>query len=236
MNSKTPGWWPHEMAHAGEEHLDPDYVAMYDRKAATDPTEDVDLLRGLGLNKTSTVIDFGAGTGTFALAIAPFCKRVIAVDVSPAMLAALTAGARLQGVTNIEIVPGGFLSYAHVGEPVDFVYSRNALHHLSDFWKVRALRRVADVLRPGGAFLLHDLVFDCQPDEIDAYVEDWLNGAAARPEDGWTRPEFETHLREEFSTFSWLLEPMLERCGFTIKEVRQRPGRPYAAYTCVTRL
>ncbi len=233
MSSKLPGWWPDELAHAGEEHLDPGYVSTYDRKSATDPSQDVALLRELGLNETSTVVDLGAGTGTFAFAIAPFCRRVVAVDISPAMLAALNAQAKLQGVTNVETVRGGFLSYRHEGEPVDFVYSRNALHHLPDFWKVVALTRIADMLRPGGVLRLHDLVFDCQPDEIGPYVGEWLNGAAARPEDGWTRPEFETHLREEYSTFSWLLGPMLERSGFTIASVTQRPGRPYAAYTCI---
>lgn len=233
MNSSLPGWWPDELAHAGEEHLDPGYVSTYDRKSANDPSAEVALLRGLGLNETSTVVDLGAGTGTFAFAIAPYCRRVVAVDVSPAMLAAMSARATQQGVSNLEPVRGGFLSYRHEGEPADFVYSRNALHHLPDFWKVVALTRIAGMLRPSGVLRLHDLVFDCQPDEIGSYVDDWLSGAVARPEDGWTRPEFETHLREEYSTFSWLLGPMLERSGFTITDRTQRPGRPYAAYSCV---
>lgn len=235
MNSEQPSWWPDESANAGEEHLDPDYVAGYDRKAGTDPTDDIAVLRGLGLDRTSTVVDLGAGTGTFALAIAPFCQRVVAVDVSPPMLAAMTTGAAELGLQNVEIVRGGFLSYAHQGEPADFVYSRNALHHLPDFWKALALRRVAEMLRPGGVLRLHDLVFSCELDEIEPMIDDWLAGAAKRPEDGWTRPEYETHLREEYSTFSWLLAPMLERAGFAIHEASSRPGRPYAAYTCVKR-
>ena len=83
----TPRWFPDELASAGAEHRDPAYVATYDRKAATDPSEDVALLRSLG--QARVVVDLGAGTGTFALAAAPYCGHVVAVDVSPVMLAQL---------------------------------------------------------------------------------------------------------------------------------------------------
>ncbi len=36
----------------------------------------------------------------------------------------------------------GFLTYEHRAQPADIVYSRWALHHLSDFWKSVALRRM----------------------------------------------------------------------------------------------
>ncbi len=220
---------------AGEEHLDPDYVATYDRKAGTDPSDDVALLRSLGLDTGSTVVDFGAGTGTFVLAVAPYCKRVVAIDVSPAMLKTLQTNARRSGHDNIEVVQAGLLSYEHTGEPADFVYSRNSLHHLPDFWKALALRRMAATMRPGGVLRLHDLIFSCDIDEVESVVEEWLAGAAPTPDVGWTREELATHLTTEFSTFSWLLKPMLTRAGFEIQDVSSRPRRPYAAYTCVKR-
>jgi SAM-dependent methyltransferase len=232
---RIPGWWPDERAHAGDEHLDPAYVVTYDTKSATDPTEDVQLLRGLGLGATSVVVDLGAGTGTFALAIAPYCRRVVAVDISPAMLATLRQRAERAGIANLEIEQAGFLTYAHRDGPADVVYSRNALHHLPDFWKALALERVAAMLRPGGVLRLHDLVFSFEPHEAGRAIETWLAGAKARPEEGWTRPELEAHVREEYSTFSWLLEPMLDRAGFAIQEASYRPSRTYAAYTCVKR-
>ncbi len=232
---QRPGWFPDELAHAGAEHLDPAYVAIYDRKSATDPTEDLTLLRDLGLDESSVVVDLGAGTGTFALAAAPLCRRIVAVDVSPAMLATASAQAERLGFTNLEVVHAGFLTYAHQGNRADFVYSRNALHHLPDFWKALALERIADMLRPGGVLRLHDLVFAFDPAEAGHTIEAWLAGARERPEDGWTRAELETHVREEYSTFSWLLEPMLERAGFDIREATYRPSRTYAAYTCVKR-
>src|SRR3982751_2686359 len=61
----TRDWFFDELAHAGREHLDPDYVAAYDRKARSDAVaaEEVRVLRNFGLNGRSTLVDLGAGTG-----------------------------------------------------------------------------------------------------------------------------------------------------------------------------
>lgn len=40
------------------------------------------------------------------------------------------------------------------------------------------------------------------------------------------------HLRDEHSTFSWLLEPMIERAGFTIERAGYDSRRIYAEYVC----
>jgi SAM-dependent methyltransferase len=218
-----------ELAHAGPEHLDPSYVAAYDRKAAFDPSDDLARLREHG---TGTVVDLGAGTGTFALAAAELFERVVAVDVSPAMLAAVEARASDRGLRNVECVRAGFLGYRHAGPPADAVYTRNALHHLPDFWKAVALARVAEILRPGGVLLLRDLVFSFELHEAETVLAAWLDGAASSPEDGWTRAEYEVHLRDEHSTFSWLLEPMLARAGFDIEHAGYDRSGVYADYLC----
>ena len=230
-----PAWWLDETAHAGPEHLDAGYVAGYDRKAGTDFTADVELLRGLGLDESGTLVDLGCGTGGMALAAAPRCRRVVAADVSPAMLAVARSRAAEAGLANVECVRGGFLTYAHEGALADAVYSRNALHHLPDFWKGIALRRVAAMLRPGGVLRLHDLVYSFDPAEAEPAIAAWLERAAARPDVGWTAEELATHVREEHSTYAWLLEPLLERAGFEIREAVHRQPGTYAAYTCVKR-
>jgi SAM-dependent methyltransferase len=230
VRMSNPDWFPDERAHAGPEHLDAAYMATYDRKAAVDPTADVALLRGLGLAAESTVVDLGCGTGAFVLAVAPFCRRVVGVDVSPTMLDALQEKAT--AFRNVECVRAGFLTYHHRGEPADYVYSRNALHHLPDFWKAVALGRIRDVLRPGGVLRFRDIVYSFDPDQADEIVKAWLDGAADRPEHGWTRAELATHLREEHSTFAWLLEPMLERAGFEIRDVEHAESGVFSAYTC----
>ena len=230
---ENPRWFPDELARAGWEHLDPAYAAAYDRKAGVDPAEDVAALHRLGLDERATLVDLGAGTGALALAAARFCRRVVAVDVSSAMLDVTRTKAARLGLANVEAVQAGFLSYDHRGGPVDLVYSRNALHHLPDFWKAIALLRVADLLRPGGVLFLRDIVFSFDPGEAEEAIEAWLAGAAENASEGWTRAELQAHLREEHSTFTWLLEPMLERAGFGIREAERSSA--YAAYVCVRR-
>jgi SAM-dependent methyltransferase len=222
-------WFPDETSGAGAEHLDALYVATYDQKSRTDPSEDVYRLLALGLDEDSTVVDIGAGTGAFAAAIARHCRRVVAVDVSPAMVDVL----RSKPIANVESVLGGFLSYEHTGGPADAVYSRNTLHHLSDFWKVVALHRVRDMLRPGGVLLLRDLVYAFDPDETVDTIQAWLDGAVDDAATGWTRDELVTHIREEHSTFDWLLRPMLERVGFRIDGAEVSPSKTYGMYVCV---
>lgn len=227
-------WFFDELAHAGGEHLDPAYVEAYDRKAQTDPGDDLALLRTLGLDETSTLVDFGAGTGTFALAAASVCRRVVAVDVSVPMLDRLRDSASRLGLSNIKSVRSGFLSYEHQGAPSDFAYSRNALHHLPDFWKVLALQRVAATLRAGGIFYLRDIVYSFDPRDAEGIIEAWLSRAPLRPDDGFIASDLATHLREEYSTYSWLLEPMLERAGFEVWNAEYHSS-VFAAYTCMKR-
>ena len=178
---KRPSWYPDELAHAGPEHLDDAYVATYDRKAGFDPTDELGRLRALGLNDAATLVDLGAGTGALALAAAPFCRRVVAVDVSSAMLAALRQKATQRKLRNVESVRSGFLTYEHTGDPADFVFSRHALHQLPDLWKAIALQRVAGFLRLGGVLRVRDLFFSCTLSEVHPVVEAWLAGAAQTP-------------------------------------------------------
>jgi ubiquinone/menaquinone biosynthesis C-methylase UbiE len=224
-------WWLDELVTAGPEHLDSGYVDGYDAKSQVDPDEDIELLTALGLSGTSTVLDVGAGTGVFAIAAARTGASVIAVDISPAMTAALRRRADQQGLSNLTVVDAGFLSYDHVGDQVDFVYTRNALHQLPDFWKVVALRNIARILRPGGILRLRDLVFDTTPERIEQTIEAWIGRAVEDPSRGYTAAEFAEHVRSEHSTFTWLLESMLRRTGFKLLDQDVRVS-VYAAYTC----
>jgi SAM-dependent methyltransferase len=141
---------------------------------------------------------------------------------------------RLRSAPNdrLEVVQAGFLTYDHVGAPADFVYSRNALHHLPDFWKTVALGRIRAILRPGGLLVLRDVVYSFEPEEAEQTFERWFAEAPADPAEGWTQGDLEEHIRDEHSTFTWLLEPMLERTGFEIVERDYRPLRTHAGYVC----
>jgi ubiquinone/menaquinone biosynthesis C-methylase UbiE len=196
--------------------------------------EEVRLLQEAGvLGPGASVVDLGAGTGQFALAAARVCERVVAVDVSPLMLARLTEKLEGGAASNVEPVAAGFLTYRHTGEPADVVYSRFALHHLPDFWKAIALGRIAAMLRPGGVLRLWDLVYHFDPAEAEQRIEAWIAEAmSADPERGWTRPELAEHVRDEHSTFTWLLEPMMERAGLDVVAADYTASGMFARYLC----
>lgn len=224
-------WWLDELKYAGDEHFDESYVKGYERKAQFDPTEDIQQLLQLGLSRESQIIDFGAGTGSFALAIAPYCASVIAVDPSPAMNAYLREVVVKRRISNLTISNKGFLTYDHRGEPVDFIFTRNALHHLPDFWKIQALSRMHSMLTANGILRIKDLIFDFSPEETDQSITEWIANAVEDPSAGWTADERAEHVQKEFSTYSWIFELMLEKTGFEIVE-RSYRRRVYGTYTC----
>ncbi len=199
--------------------------------------EEIRLLQEAGvLGLASSVVDLGAGSGQFALSVAQVCKRVVAVDVSPVMLGQLRKKLESSQVGNVETIEAGFLTYEHAGAAADVVYSRYALHHLSDFWQALALVRIAGMLRPGGVLRLSDVVYSFEPAHAERRIEAWIAETMASDlEGGWTRAELAEHVRDEHSTFTWLLEPMINRAGFDIIDVDYSPSGMDARYLCQKR-
>jgi SAM-dependent methyltransferase len=224
-------WYPDELRLAGPENLDADHVRRYDAKMDAGAVAEVELLRREGvLRPGCTVVDLGAGSGQFALAAAAVAGRVVAVDVSSVMLARLE---EKPGAAALEVVRGGFLTYEHAGDPADLLYSRFALHHLPDFWKAIALQRMAGMLRPGGHLRLSDVVYGFDASEAHGRIEAWIEtNVSTDVESGWTRAELAEHVRDEHSTFTWLLEPMIERAGFEILDAEHDDDGMLARYLC----
>lgn len=229
VEEMRPGWMIDEKRHAGGEHLDPDEAARYDDKLPFDPSSEVDTLLELGLSPGDTVVDFGTGTGVFPLAIAPQCDLVVAVDVSQSMLDLVRGKIGAAGVQNVETVNAGFLSYDHQGDAASFVFSKDALHHLPDFWKIEALKNFGNTLGDGGILRLRDFVFSFDPQESYQRIESWIAENLERT--SFTEEEIHLHFRDEYSTYGFLLEPMLERAGFEILDAEYEGGF-YAMYTC----
>jgi ubiquinone/menaquinone biosynthesis C-methylase UbiE len=226
----APGWLLDELSFAGRENLDPGHAARYDVKEDSSAASEVALLRSAGIGADSLVVEFGTGTGQFTVAVAPVCARVIAVDISEVMLSRLRAKVAQLELGNVEIVRAGFLTYEHHGSPADLIYSRLALHHLPDFWKVVALSRLRRMLRPGGLLRLWDVVYDFAPAQAQERIEAWCATGGDSVEADWSRVELEEHVRDEHSTFSWLLEPMIVRSGFEIVAAEHSDDGIFARY------
>jgi tRNA (cmo5U34)-methyltransferase len=141
------------------------------------------------------ILELGIGTGETArrvLALHPDA-RLTAIDSSPEMLGRAresypAADLRLSRLE--DALPEG---------PFDLVFSALAVHHLDGAAKRDLFRRVAEVVRPSGRFVLADVVVpereeDSQifidwemdlPDRLDDQL-DWLRDADFDAEPVWT--------------------------------------------------
>jgi putative AdoMet-dependent methyltransferase len=232
VSTVKPNWFYNEFKYSGVDYTDAEQVAVYDKRHQRfrDYQKFAEaVMARLGLGAEATVIDLGAGTGAFALNAAPHCKTVYAVDVSAAMLDYTRQKAEQAGLANIVFCKGGFLTYEHAGTPVDAVVSSAVLHHLPDLWKWAGLLNVAKMLKPGGKFYLFDVVFP-MTENYAACFGGWVDSFVEK-----VGPEFasevETHLRDEFSTFDWVMEGLLRRAGFQI-ETAEYQNQFGATYLC----
>lgn len=229
--SNHPLWQWDESVPISTDFSDRSVVEAYDarhRQFRDIDGENADRLAKLKLQPGQTVADFGCGTGAFVRAAARHGARVVAIDLSAAMLDFAKWKAEAEGLNTVQYRQGGFLTYAHEGPPIDAVTTSLALHHLPDFWKQRALNRMAGMLKPGGRFHLTDVVF---PDDIDdSKIEAWISqmSALAGPE---MAEAIRSHVRNEYSTVVWILSGMLERAGFRIEET-EVADRMIARFTC----
>jgi putative AdoMet-dependent methyltransferase len=220
MGSSTlPPWHYDESVPTGVDYRDAQRVAEYDARHGrfrSFETEARAMLADLRVGAGACIIDIGAGTGAFAVPAALSGARVYAVDVSPAMRQCLDEKARAAGATTLTVCAGGFLTYEHQGPPADAVVSVATLHHLPDLWKQIALLRVAGMLRPNGRLLLADVALGDDAWPPLPALESWVAGIGAAT---GAPDEAETHLRDEFSTFGWVLSGMIERAGFRLDRV-----------------
>jgi len=227
----TPDFQFDEFKHLGVDFDSPEEVAQFDRKQGTSVERDNALLDRLGAGSDHVLVDLGCGTGHFACRAALRCSEVHAVDISPAMLDAGRRRAESIGVRNISFHHAGFLTYEHAGVPADVVTTKSALHHLPDFWKVAALQHIHGMLRPGGTFYLWDAIFSFPPETYAESCRKWIDAFGSDDPGGFSRAEFATHIREEFSTYDWLMEPILAKCGFEIAE-KNTPRETTVEYIC----
>ncbi|MHB8574071.1 MAG: class I SAM-dependent methyltransferase [Dehalococcoidia bacterium] len=116
----------------------------------------VALIEAAGLTGHERVLDLGCGAGHTALAAAPHAASVVAVDVTPEMLAVAADLAAQRGVSNVEFRQADVAALPFPAASFDVVTSRYSAHHYAD--PAMAFAEAARVLRPGGRLLLADTV------------------------------------------------------------------------------
>lgn len=173
-------------------------------------------LNMLGVKKGWRIADIGCGNGVLATEAALMGAEVDAIDISPAMLAL----AEIYSSDRRAIVrtqSAGLLSFAYQPNSYDLIASEFTLHHLPDFWKAVALSRIFAALKPGANFYLRDIVFVSMPDGVERDVEQWAEFTIKNHD--FEREGVVTHMRDEYSTFGWVIERMLIDVGFTLESV-----------------
>jgi 2-polyprenyl-3-methyl-5-hydroxy-6-metoxy-1,4-benzoquinol methylase len=167
----------------------------------------------LGVRRGWRVADIGCGNGVLACEAALMGAEVDAIDISPAMLALTKIYTRDRRAV-VRTQPAGLLSFAYAPNSYDLIASEFTLHHLPDFWKAVALSRIFAGLKPGANFYLRDIVYTGMPDGTERSVEQWADFNTKNHD--FAQHSVITHMRDENSTFAWVMERMLTEVGFTL--------------------
>ncbi len=123
------------------------------------------------IRRGDTVLDIGSGSGTDALIASRLVGRsgkVIALDMTPAMVAKLRGLVASTGATNVDVIEGNAERIPLPDASVDVVTSNGMLNLVPD--KRRAIAEIFRVLRPGGRVQIADIVIgvpvtpDCAAD------------------------------------------------------------------------
>jgi len=170
-------------------------------------------LKMLGVKKGWRIADIGCGIGVLATEAALMGAEVDAIDISPAMLALAEVYARDRRAP-VRTQSAGLLSFAYQPNSYDLIVSEFTLHHLPDFWKAVAMARIFAALKPGASFYLRDIVFVSMPDGCERGVEQWADFNIKNHD--FARDSVVIHMRDEYSTFGWVMERMLTEVGFNV--------------------
>jgi len=218
------------MQQIGTDYTDVVEVERYEKRMGEFrnlPAEDAAILAALDLSKGAHLLEIGTGSGHFARAAAQAGYRVTALDVSPTMLQYAENRAKSENLNDITFSHAGFLTFN--GEPgtFDAAVSVAVLHHLPDLWKSVALRNIHRVLKPGGRFLLCDIVFSSKQRDPRPQFDAFVNALPAGMHEATIG-----HIAKEYSTLDWIMEGLLERAGFQIEEIVNTKA-PLIQYRCI---
>lgn len=97
------------------------------------------------------LLEIGCGTGSTAIAHAPYVKSIEALDISGNMLAIAKDKAEAAGLSNIAFRQGDMERMQPEEKRYDMILTLSLLHLVSD--RDAAIRKVFDLLKPGGYFV-----------------------------------------------------------------------------------
>jgi ubiquinone/menaquinone biosynthesis C-methylase UbiE/DNA-binding transcriptional ArsR family regulator len=163
----------------------PESVAgQMDRHYSPGRTWEATLFALLGFIRLGDVLDGGSGDGATAALLAPHCRSVTCLDLSPRVLQA--ARQRLARERNVAFAPGDVQALPFPDRSFDQVLLLHVLTYAKD--PALALREAGRVLRPGGALVVSTLARH-EHKEVTAGYGHVNPGFSARVLHGWLARE-----------------------------------------------
>ncbi len=109
-----------------------------------------------GIDRNSTVLEIGCGTGRVGAALAPRCRTWIGGDVSSRMVA--HAKRALAEHDNVKFITlSGYSLEGIESESIDVVYCTGVFMHLEEWERFTYIRDGFRVLRPGGRIYVDNI-------------------------------------------------------------------------------
>ncbi len=225
-------WLYNEFEQVGKDYSNQDEVEQYDKRHSSFrdiEKESNSVIDTLGIDENDVLIDFGSGTGIFAIQAALRGTTVYAVDVSEAMITYAKNKAEKAGVTNINFCHAGFLTFELDDSVADCIVTTFAFHHLPDFWKAKALESMYKMLKPGGQLYIYDAILEHENaiENISAKIKELASSGG-----DFLQEDAEDHFKKEYSTFDWIMDGLLTRAGFVIK-CRDIESGVIGTYYCI---
>ncbi len=97
------------------------------------------------------VLEFGCGTGSTALLHAPYVAKIVATDISSAMIAIARQKARADSIDNVTFIQSGAEEFESQAGSFDMILALNLIHLLPDHNAF--LSKAHRLLKPGGIFV-----------------------------------------------------------------------------------
>ncbi len=133
--------------------------------AITDKALTERFVAALGEAIRGSVLDVACGPGILSAAIAKSARDVVAFDLTPQMLKKAAQCCAEAGVGNVTFREGNAAELSFANEAFDAVVTRLSVHHFDR--PARVISEIFRVLRPGGRFVVADVISSEMPAESE---------------------------------------------------------------------
>lgn len=159
------------------------------------------LARVVGARPEALALDLGCGGGHASFLLSPLVQKVVAYDLSEAMVVTVRSEAARRGLGNLDVRQGSAERLPCPDAAFDIVVSRYSTHHWHDIHA--GLREARRVLKPGGLGVFMDVVAPGS-----ALLDTWLQSLELLRDP--------SHVRN-YSVEEW--QAMLGKAGFRPGEI-----------------